>query len=68
MSQVCTKASWLEHRNHPRLAMHVSNGHNISLDQVIETMYRTGLDMQSRYIEIGLGCDSWMTNPDEEMQ
>jgi L-serine dehydratase len=27
----------------------------ISLDQVIETMYRTGLDMQSRYKETALG-------------
>lgn len=34
-----------------RMAMHESEGHKITLDQVIETMYRTGLDMQSRYKE-----------------
>lgn len=34
-----------------RLAMHDSEVHKVSLDQVIETMYRTGLDMQSRYKE-----------------
>jgi L-serine dehydratase len=38
-----------------RLAMHESGEHKVSLDQVIETMYRTGLDMQSRYKETSLG-------------
>jgi L-serine dehydratase len=28
--------------------------HKVSLDQVIETMYRTGMDMQSRYKETSL--------------
>jgi L-serine dehydratase len=32
-----------------RTAMNEPNGHKISFDQVIETMYRTGLDMQSCY-------------------
>ena len=34
-----------------RMAMHETEGHKLSLDQVIETMYRTGMDMQSRYKE-----------------
>jgi L-serine dehydratase len=34
-----------------RMAMNEIGGHKLSLDQVIETMYRTGLDMQSRYKE-----------------
>ncbi len=38
-----------------RMAMHETEGHKLSLDQVIETMYRTGLDMQSRYKETSLG-------------
>ena len=37
--------------NASRMAMNESEGHKVSLDQVIETMYRTGLDMQSRYKE-----------------
>jgi L-serine dehydratase len=37
-----------------RMAMNESGGHKISLDQVIETMYRTGLDMQSSYKETAL--------------
>jgi L-serine dehydratase len=37
--------------NATRIAMHETEGHKISLDQVIETMYRTGQDMQSRYKE-----------------
>ncbi|HEY3739547.1 MAG TPA: L-serine ammonia-lyase [Bryobacteraceae bacterium] len=37
-----------------RMAMNETEGHKISLDQVIETMYRTGLDMQSRYKETSL--------------
>ncbi len=34
-----------------RISMNETGTHKISLDQVIETMYRTGLDMQSRYKE-----------------
>ena len=37
-----------------RLAMHETDGHKVSLDQVIRTMYLTGLDMQSRYKETSL--------------
>ena len=37
-----------------RIAMHETEGHKLSLDQVIETMYRTGMDMQSRYKETSL--------------
>jgi L-serine dehydratase len=37
--------------NASRMAMNEAEGHKVSLDQVIETMYRTGLDMQSRYKE-----------------
>ena len=37
-----------------RIAMNETEGHKISLDQVIRTMYLTGLDMQSRYKETSL--------------
>jgi L-serine dehydratase len=37
--------------NAGRIAMNEPEAHKVSLDQVIETMYRTGLDMQSRYKE-----------------
>jgi L-serine dehydratase len=37
-----------------RLAMNEPEGHKVSLDQVIRTMYLTGLDMQSRYKETSL--------------
>ncbi len=37
-----------------RMAMADSGGHKVSLDQVIRTMYQTGLDMQSRYKETAL--------------
>ena len=37
-----------------RLAMNDPGVHKVSLDQVIETMYRTGMDMQSRYKETSL--------------
>ena len=37
-----------------RMAMHESGDHKLSLDQVIATMYQTGLDMQSRYKETSL--------------
>ena len=40
--------------NAARLAINDPGTHKISLDQVIETMYRTGLDMQSRYKETSL--------------
>ena len=38
-----------------RIAMREDGEHKVSLDQVIKTMYRTGLDMQSRYKETSLG-------------
>ena len=41
--------------NASRIALRESGEHKVSLDQVIETMYRTGLDMQSRYKETALG-------------
>lgn len=34
-----------------RIAMNEQGQHKVTLDQVIATMYRTGLDMQSRYKE-----------------
>ncbi|MFZ0746811.1 MAG: L-serine ammonia-lyase [Terracidiphilus sp.] len=37
-----------------RIAMSESEEHRVSLDQVIRTMYLTGLDMQSRYKETSL--------------
>jgi L-serine dehydratase len=37
-----------------RMAMHEAEGHKVSLDEVIRTMYQTGLDMQSRYKETAL--------------
>lgn len=37
-----------------RLALNETEDHKISLDQVIKTMYLTGLDMQSRYKETSL--------------
>ncbi len=40
--------------NASRMAMQESGGHKVSLDQVIRTMYQTGLDMQSRYKETSL--------------
>lgn len=41
--------------NASRIALRKNGEHKVSLDQVIETMYRTGLDMQSRYKETSLG-------------
>jgi L-serine dehydratase len=41
--------------NAARMAMKETGGHKVSLDQVICTMYQTGLDMQSRYKETALG-------------
>jgi L-serine dehydratase len=37
-----------------RIAMNEAAEHKVSLDQVIRTMYLTGLDMQSRYKETSL--------------
>jgi L-serine dehydratase len=37
-----------------RLALNEPEAHKVSLDQVIRTMYLTGLDMQSRYKETSL--------------
>jgi len=37
-----------------RIAMNELEEHKVSLDQVIQTMYQTGLDMQSRYKETSL--------------
>lgn len=37
-----------------RMAMQGDGNHHVSLDQVIRTMYQTGLDMQSRYKETSL--------------
>jgi L-serine dehydratase len=37
--------------NAARMAMTEHGGHIVTLDQVIRTMYQTGLDMQSRYKE-----------------
>jgi len=37
-----------------RLALSEEGEHKVSLDQVIRTMYLTGLDMQSRYKETSL--------------
>jgi L-serine dehydratase len=37
-----------------RMAMAELDEHKVSLDQVIQTMYQTGLDMQSRYKETSL--------------
>ena len=40
--------------NAARMAMNETDEHKVSLDQVIKTMYLTGLDMQSRYKETSL--------------
>jgi L-serine dehydratase len=37
-----------------RIAMNEGAEHRVSLDQVIRTMYLTGMDMQSRYKETSL--------------
>jgi L-serine dehydratase len=37
-----------------RIALNETEGHKVSLDQVIRTMYLTGMDMQSRYKETSL--------------
>jgi L-serine dehydratase len=41
--------------NAARIAMRETDGHLVELDQVIRTMYQTGLDMKSRYKETSLG-------------
>jgi L-serine dehydratase len=38
-----------------RIALREGSEHKVSLDQVIQTMYQTGMDMQSRYKETSLG-------------
>ena len=38
-----------------RMAMAEEDPHQVSLDRVIEVMYRTGLDMQTKYKETSLG-------------
>jgi L-serine dehydratase len=40
--------------NASRIAMHEAEEHKLSLDQIIKTMYETGMDMQSRYKETSL--------------
>lgn len=40
--------------NAARMAMRDTPGHVVSLDQVIKTMYQTGMDMQSKYKETSL--------------
>ncbi len=40
--------------NAARMAMSGHGEHKVSLDQVIQTMYQTGLDMQSKYKETSL--------------
>ena len=37
-----------------RMPLNETEGHQVSLDQVIKTMYQTGMDMQSRYKETSL--------------
>ncbi len=41
--------------NAARLALHSEDGHKVSLDQVIETMRQTGLDMSRKYKETSEG-------------
>ena len=41
--------------NAARMAMTEEGGHKVTLDQVIRTMYQTGLDMRSHYKETSLG-------------
>jgi L-serine dehydratase len=41
--------------NAARMAMSEAGGHKVTLDQVIKTMYQTGLDMRSHYKETSLG-------------
>jgi L-serine dehydratase len=41
--------------NAARMAMQGTGEHKVSLDQVIRTMYQTGMDMQVRYKETSLG-------------
>ena len=41
--------------NASRIAMNETEGHKISLDQVIETMRQTGHDMRTKYKETSLG-------------
>jgi L-serine dehydratase len=38
-----------------RMAMWEDDGHTVTLDAIIDVMYRTGLDMQTKYKETSLG-------------
>ena len=38
-----------------RMAMWEDEGHSVTLDAIIDVMYRTGLDMQTKYKETSLG-------------
>jgi L-serine dehydratase len=38
-----------------RIAMRETGEHKVSLDQVIRTMYQTGMDMKTHYKETSLG-------------
>ena len=40
--------------NAARMSLHETGDHKLSLDQIIATMYQTGLDIQSRYKETSL--------------
>ena len=40
--------------NASRIAMHETEEHKLSLDQIVKTMFETGMDMQSRYKETSL--------------
>jgi len=40
--------------NAARMSLEDTGGHKVSLDQVIRTMYQTGLDMQTHYKETSL--------------
>ena len=41
--------------NAARMSLQETDGHKVTFDQVIKTMYQTGLDMQTRYKETSLG-------------
>jgi L-serine deaminase len=51
--EVITEAGG-HHTVHLNAAMRETDEHKVSLDQVIATMYQTGMDMQSRYKETSL--------------
>jgi L-serine dehydratase len=41
--------------NASRIALREAGDHKVSLDQVIRTMYQTGMDMKAHYMETSLG-------------